>query len=131
MGALSRAFFDLPDAEKGRFRAPAVKPGLPVFRPLGAEKLGANADRKASLDWGPSLAGVGWPSPELRNAFERYYAETLRVAGSLVHSFALALGLDAHPLDRFFDDRSSSLRVIDYPAGAGGARAGARRTTGV
>ena len=130
VAARSRAFFDLPDAEKERFRAPAVTPGLPVYRPLGAERLGANADRKASLDWGPSLAGVGWPSPQLRNAYERYYAEMLRVAGSLVHSFALALGLGEHDLDGFFDYRSSSLRVIDYPAGAGGARAGAHRDYG-
>jgi isopenicillin N synthase-like dioxygenase len=130
VAACSRAFFDLPDAEKERFRAPAAAPGLPVYRPLGVEKLGANADRKASLDWGPSLEGVGWPSPELRDAYERYYAALLRVARTLVRSFALALGLDEQGLDRFFDDRSSSLRVIDYPAGAGGARAGAHRDYG-
>jgi len=108
VAARSRAFFDLPDAEKERFRAPAETRGRPVYRPLGAEKLGANADRKASLDWGPSLAGVAWPNAELRTAYERYYAELLRVAGVLVG----ALGLDAS----LFDDRSSSLRVIDYPA---------------
>jgi isopenicillin N synthase-like dioxygenase len=130
VGACSRAFFDLPDAEKERFRAPADTPGLPVYRPLGTEKLGANTDRKASLDWGPSLKGVGWPSPELRDSYERYYAEMLRVAGTLVKSFALALGLDEDRLERFFDDRSSSLRVIDYPAGAGGARAGVHRDYG-
>jgi isopenicillin N synthase-like dioxygenase len=126
----SRAFFDLPDDAKECFRRPAATLGLPVYRPLGAEKLGANADRKASLDWGPSLEGVGWPSPELRGAYERYYTEMLRVAGTLVQSFALALGLDEHALNRMFDDRSSSLRVIDYPAGAGGARAGAHRDYG-
>jgi isopenicillin N synthase-like dioxygenase len=130
VAARSRAFFDLPDAEKERFRAPAATPGLPVYRPLGAEKLGANADRKASLDWGPSLEGVGWPSPRLRDACERYYEEMLLVAGTLVRSFWLALALDEHGLDRFFDDRSSSLRVIGYPAGAGGARAGAHRDYG-
>lgn len=130
VAARSRAFFDLPDAEKERFRGPAATPGLPVYRPLGAETLGANADRKASLDWGPSLEGVGWPSPELRGAYERYYVQMLRLAATLVRSFALALGLDEHELDRFFDDRSSSLRVIDYPAGAGGARAGAHRDYG-
>lgn len=130
VAARSRAFFDLADAEKERFRAPAATPGLPVYRPLGAEKLGASADRKASLDWGPSLEGVGWPSPELRHAFEAYYAEMLRVAGGLVGSFALALGLHELGLDQFFDDRSSSLRVIDYPAGAGAARAGAHRDYG-
>jgi isopenicillin N synthase-like dioxygenase len=124
---LSRAFFDLPDAEKERFRGPAETPGLPVYRPLGAERLGANADRKASLDWGPSLDGVAWPNDALRNANERYFAEMLRVAGTLVQSFAVALGAD---LAASFDDGSSSLRVIDYPAGAGGGRAGAHRDYG-
>jgi isopenicillin N synthase-like dioxygenase len=122
VAARSRAFFDRPDAEKERFRAPAESVGQPVYRPLGAEKLGANADRKASLDWGPSLSGVAWPDDELRAAYERYYAEMLRVAGVLVD----ALGLDAS----LFDDRSSSLRVIDYPASAGGTRAGAHRDYG-
>ena len=124
VAARSRAFFELPDAEKERFRAPAESPGLPVYRPLGAEKLGATADRKASLDWGPSLPGVAWPNDELRSAYERYYAELLRVAAGIVAAFELGI-------DDLFDDRSSSLRVIDYPAGAGGARAGAHRDYGV
>jgi len=59
VAARSRAFFDRPAAEKEAFRAPAETAGLPVYRPLGAEKLGASADRKASLDWGPGLVGVG------------------------------------------------------------------------
>jgi isopenicillin N synthase-like dioxygenase len=119
----SRAFFDRPDDEKERFRGPADTEGAPVYRPLGAEKLGANADRKASLDWGPALAGVAWPDDALRSAYGRYYAEMLRVASVLVDALDPAFS----PL---FDDRSSSLRVIDYPAGAGGARAGAHRDYG-
>jgi hypothetical protein len=103
---------------------------MPVYRPLGAEKLGANADQKASLDWGPSLAGVAWPNAELRAAYERYFAEMLRVADMLVHAFALALDLAEEAFAPYFDDRSSSLRVIDYPAGATGARAGAHRDYG-
>jgi isopenicillin N synthase-like dioxygenase len=130
VAALSRGFFDRPEDEKARYREPANTPGAPVYRPLGAEKLGANADRKASLDWGPSLAGVAWPDDELRAVYERYYAEMLRVADQLVRSFALALGLDETALAPHFDDRSSSLRVIDYPAGATGARAGAHRDYG-
>lgn len=125
VAARSRAFFDRPEEEKERFRGPSESPGRPVYRPLGAEKLGANADRKASLDWGPTLAGVAWPDDGLRAAYERYYAEMLRVAGTIVD----ALGAD---LAHHFDDRSSSLRVIDYPAGGGvGARAGAHRDYGV
>jgi isopenicillin N synthase-like dioxygenase len=64
------------------------------------------------------------PSDELRSAYRRYYAELLRVAGAIIASFDLGI-------DDLFDDRSSSLRVIDYPAGAGGARAGAHRDYGV
>src|SRR5436190_14014404 len=107
----SRAFFDRPDEDKERFRGPADAEGLPIYRPLGAEKLGANADRKASLDWGPTLAGVAWPDDGLREAYQRYYAEMLRVAGVLVDAFGLGLA-------ELFDDRSSSLRVIDYPPGS-------------
>jgi isopenicillin N synthase-like dioxygenase len=129
VAARTRAFFDLPDEEKERYRAPAETRGLPVYRPLGAEKLGANADRKASLDWGPALPGVAWP-PGIREPYERYFGEMLRVADALMRSFALALGLGEDELEPFFDDRSSSLRVIDYPAGAGGARAGAHRDYG-
>ena len=68
VASVSRAFFDRPDHEKEPYRGPAETPGVPVYRPLGAEKLGANADRKASLDWGPSLPGVGWP-PGVREPF--------------------------------------------------------------
>lgn len=128
VAARSRAFFDRTDEEKERFRAPAQTPGLPVYRPLGAEKLGANPDRKASLDWGPTLAGVAWPDAELRAAYERYYDEMQRVASRLIDAFGRALDLD---LAQHFDTRSSSLRVIDYPAGSGaGARAGAHRDYG-
>jgi isopenicillin N synthase-like dioxygenase len=128
----ARAFFDLPDAEKRRLADPAATTGVPVYRPLGAEKLGSNTDQKASLDWGPSLAGVAWPKhpAQLRAAYERYFAELLGLAVTLVHAFALALDLDEDALDASFDDRSSSIRVIDYPAGAGGARAGAHRDYG-
>jgi len=129
VAARSRAFFDLPDEEKERYRAPAETLGLPVYRPIGAEKLGANADRKASLDWGPSLPGVAWPAG-LREPYERYFTEMLRVADVLTRSFALALGLEEDSLAPFSDDRSSSLRVIDYPVGIGGARAGAHRDYG-
>jgi isopenicillin N synthase-like dioxygenase len=126
----ARAFFDLAGEEKARFAGPADTPGTPVYRPLGAEKLGTSADRKASLDWGPSLAGVAWPDAGLRAAYERYFAEVLRLADVLTRSFALALGLAEDALAPYFDDRSSSIRVIDYPAGRGGARAAAHRDYG-
>jgi isopenicillin N synthase-like dioxygenase len=151
----ARAFFDRPAEEKERLAAPRDVPGggaprsdtpgggdvdpvflhvptpaMPVYRPLGAEKLGANADQKASLDWGPSLAGVAWPEGGLRAAYERYFAEMLGLADTLTRSFSLALGLAEEALAPHFDDQSSSIRVIDYPAGHGGARAGAHHDYG-
>ena len=127
----SRRFFDRPEDEKERFRAPATEQGMPVYRPVGAERLGGSADRKASLDWGPSLAGVAWPADDLRQAYERYYRELLRVADVLVQTFAVGIGLPRDGLAAFFDDRSSSMRVIDYPAGGdAGERAAAHRDYG-
>jgi isopenicillin N synthase-like dioxygenase len=132
LAARARAFFDLPDAEKQRLVAPAETPGAPVYRPVGAERLGGDGDVKASLDWGPSLAGVAWPERPagLRESYERSFAELLALAGVLVRSFALALGLAEYALDKNFDDCSSSLRVTDYPAGFSGSRAAAHRDYG-
>ena len=64
----SRRFFDQAPAAKERFAGPGTVVGLPVYRPLRSERLGAtgdgvdHADLKESLDWGPSLAGVDWPN---------------------------------------------------------------------
>ncbi len=131
---VSRDFFDLPEDEKRLLAAPAAAPGVPVYRPLGFERLGSRqADRKESLDYGPTLDGVAWPERPagLRAAYERYYAELLRLAGTIVRSFAVALGLGEDGLDPYFDDRSSSIRVIDYPAiDAASPRAGAHRDYG-
>jgi isopenicillin N synthase-like dioxygenase len=136
----SRSFFDLPAGEKTRFAAPAGTEGVPVYRPLRSESLGATgdglpaADLKESLDWGPTLEGVGWP-PGLEPAYARYLEEMHRLARALRTTIARAL---RHPDDWFeprFDERSSSLRVINYPdpdepPAEGQLRAGAHRDYG-
>jgi isopenicillin N synthase-like dioxygenase len=136
----SRAFFDLPAEEKHAFAGPAGAPGLPVYRPLSSESLGATgggrpaADLKESLDWGPELVGVGWPSG-LREPYERYLAEMHRLARTLRGVIARALGHDDDWFETRFDDRASSLRVINYPEpnaqpADGQLRAGAHRDYG-
>ena len=140
----SRRFFDHPDDEKRRL-APAkeLAPGLPVYRPLGGESLGATAgaktaaDLKESLDWGPELPGVAWPEEPaaLRPAWEAYYAVMVALAETLVRAFALALELPEDTFVPYFDERSSSMRVINYPApdvepAPGQLRAGAHRDYG-
>ena len=140
IAAPSRAFFDLPDEEKRRYGDGPLTPGLPVYRPLRSEALAATggdaapADLKQSLDWGPTLPGVGWP-PGLEAPYRAYLAEMHRVARRLRRLFALALGRDADWFEPYADEESSSLRVIDYPEAGGGhpegqLRAGAHRDYG-
>lgn len=140
VSARSREFFDLSADEKAAFAAPAGAPGLPVYRPLRSESLGATgdgvaaADLKESLDWGPELEGVGWPAG-LQRPYELYLAEMHRLARTLRGVIARALGRDDDWLEGRFDDRASSLRVINYPEpdappAEGQLRAGAHRDYG-
>jgi isopenicillin N synthase-like dioxygenase len=140
VAARSQAFFDQPPADKSLFAGDALTPGLPVYRPLRSERLGATgdgnsaADLKESLDWGPALDGVGWPAG-LEEPYTRYLAAMHGLARQLRGVIARALG---HPTDWFeprFDEQSSSLRVINYPEPdspleEGQLRAGAHRDYG-
>jgi isopenicillin N synthase-like dioxygenase len=122
MEELSRAFFDRPAAEK-RAVAGGTTPGLPVYRPLRTESLGAAAgtaappDLKESLDWGPAVPGSGWPARpvDLRETWEAYFASMSALGGRLRRLFALALGLDEDWFEEAFQGHSSSLRAINYP----------------
>lgn len=140
MADRSRAFFDLPREEKERYAAPAESPGLPVYRPLRSESLGAtgggapSADLKESLDWGPTLDGVAWP-PGLEELYVRYLDAMHGLARTLRCTIARALGEADDHFEHRFDDRSSSLRVINYPEpdappNPGQLRAGAHRDYG-
>ena len=121
--AASRAFFDLPDAEKHALSEGEPRPGLPAYRPLRSESLAASLGRKApgdlkeSLDWGPAVPGYGWPArpPELRGLFEEYFEAVGRLGERLRRLFALALGLPEDWFEDAFRGHSSSVRVINYP----------------
>ena len=137
---VSRRFFDQAPEEKERFAGPGTVPGLPVYRPLRSERLGATgdgtpaADLKESLDWGPSLDGVDWP-PGLQRPYVTYLSHMHRLARRLRGTIALALGRDEDAFEERFDDQSSSLRVINYPdpdeeTVPGQLRAGAHRDYG-
>jgi isopenicillin N synthase-like dioxygenase len=140
VATVSRRFFDqMPDA-KARFAGPGSIAGLPVYRPLRSERLGAtgdggdHADLKESLDWGPSLAGVDWPAG-LQRPYVTYLREMHRLARVLRGVIAQALGRPESWFEDRFDELSSSLRVINYPEPdatpeAGQLRAGAHRDYG-
>jgi isopenicillin N synthase-like dioxygenase len=136
----SRRFFDQDTSAKERFAGPGAVVGLPVYRPLRSERLGAtgygvgHADLKESLDWGPSLAGVDWPAG-LQRPYVTYLQEMHRLARRLRRVIAQALGHSQNWFEGRFDELSSSLRVINYPEpdaapAPGQLRAGAHRDYG-
>jgi isopenicillin N synthase-like dioxygenase len=131
--AVARTFFDLPDAEKRTLAEGDPTPGLPAYRPLRSESLAASLGRKTpgdlkeSLDWGPAVPGHGWPSPELRAAFEEYFAVVSGLGERLRRLFALALDLPEDWFENAFRGHSSSMRVINYPAPEGDAEPGQLR----
>lgn len=141
--AVSRAFFDLPREEKLRLSAGELRPDRAVYRPVESESLGATSggasrgDLKESLDYGPTLPGAGWPPrpPGLEAAYRRYLAAMNELGGRLRRACARALGHDDEFFEPMFDERASSLRVINYPAletqpAQGQLRAGAHRDYG-
>jgi isopenicillin N synthase-like dioxygenase len=140
VAAVSKRFFDSPAEEKERFAGAAAGMGLPVYRPLRSERLGATgdgtnaADLKESLDWGPSLEGVDWP-PGLQRPYLTYLSQMHALARSLRVVIARALGHREDWFEDRFDDTSSTLRVINYPdpdgeLPPGQLRAGAHRDYG-
>jgi isopenicillin N synthase-like dioxygenase len=143
VASLSREFFDLPSEEKLRFRDGELQPDRPIYRPLRSESLGATSgdtrhrDLKESLDYGPTLPGAGWPDqpPGLERTLRAYLSAMNVLGARLRRVFALALGHDAGFFEPLFDDRASSLRVINYPEveslpDDGQLRAGAHRDYG-
>ena len=141
--AVSRAFFDLPLEEKLQLRDGELQPDRPVYRPVKSESLGAttggrrHGDLKESLDYGPALPGVGWPDRPhgLENVYRRYLMAMNDLGSRLRRVCARALGHEDDFFEPLFDDRASSLRVINYPAlesapERGQLRAGAHRDYG-
>jgi isopenicillin N synthase-like dioxygenase len=141
--ALCRAFFDLPLEEKLGLRDGELRPDRPIYRPVKSESLGATAgarsrgDLKESLDYGPTLPGVGWPArpPGIERALRGYLAAMNELGGRLRRILARALGNDEDFFEPLFDDQASSLRVINYPEldsrpDEGELRAGAHRDYG-
>jgi len=133
--AAAGAFFDLSDPEKDALADGEPTPGLPAYRPLRSESLAASLGQKApgdlkeSLDWGPAVAGFGWPErqPELRAAFEEYFATLSELGRRLRGLFARALGLPDDWFDDAFRGHSTSMRAVNYPPPPGEVEPGQLR----
>jgi isopenicillin N synthase-like dioxygenase len=134
-GRVARTFFDLPDGEKRTLAEGDLQAGLPAYRPLRSESLAASlghktpGDLKESLDWGPEVPGFGWPTqpPELRDAFQEYFAAVSGLGERLRRLFALALGLQEDWFEPAFRGHSSSMRVVNYPPPEGEVEPGQLR----
>jgi isopenicillin N synthase-like dioxygenase len=140
MRAVSRAFFDLPLAEKARVARPA-KDVARGYIALDEESLARSRDPGAyGSDLNESLV-IGqvdpppaeyanataagrhfapnlWPErpPELRETWAAYYRTMGSLAATLMRIFALALDLPEAFFDASIDKHISRLRVRNYPA---------------
>ena len=139
--AMTKAFFDLPEADKRRYHQ-AGGGGARGYTPFGIEiAKGANEnDLKEFWHVGRELpaghrfrelmADNVWPdAPEgFRETFLELFAAFDRTGDRLLSAIALYLGLDEHWFDPAVDNGNSVLRLLHYPpvsADAPGVRAGA------
>lgn len=133
----ARRFFDLPLHD--RMAAARPTPGHAYgYIPMEVETLTRSmgetsaADLKATFNAGPidlpditpadpgeawAFAATPWPPamPELRAAFEPYFAAMLDLATRMMRHFAVALDLPHDTFDAAIDRSPSALRALDYP----------------
>jgi isopenicillin N synthase-like dioxygenase len=139
MDAVTRAFFDLPAADKlaVRCEVPAESRG---YMPAGSRALARSLGEDTPPDlveyfsvgrpdvpagdpyFEPANAGVNfrpnrWPAlpPDFREIWTAYYRELERLAGELMQVFALALGLERTWFDDRIDKHISNLFANHYP----------------
>jgi isopenicillin N synthase-like dioxygenase len=140
MRKVSRAFFDLPTAEKTRVARPAVDV-LRGYIGLNEESLARSRDRyntssdlnesfmigpvdTPAADYafapaaGKHFAANIWPEAPagLRSTWTDYYRAMGELAQTLMRIFAVGLGLEETFFDSKIDRHISRLRVRNYPA---------------
>ena len=123
MGAVSRAFFDLPDAVKAVHRHPDRGAR---YVPLCSESVAASLDLVTPPDLKEAysvyrLDPQDWPAEPaaMRATWQEYYRALAELAGRVMRIFALALDLDEHWFDDKIDHADASLWVSNYPAQLG------------
>ncbi|HTV71595.1 MAG TPA: 2OG-Fe(II) oxygenase family protein [Rhizobiaceae bacterium] len=133
----ARAFFDLPQAEKDKVRAPF--PGYPYgYLGQGTEALAKSKgnetppDLKESFNGGPLAVPGGLNDPEALafcyaetiwptqpdgfvDAWKAYYTALEDLAKRVMRVFAVALELPERFFDPMLDKPISALRALNYP----------------
>jgi isopenicillin N synthase-like dioxygenase len=122
----AQTFFALPTAEKMRWYI-GLSPNHRGYVPEGEETFAAGTyDRKEAFDLcyelpaldpsAPTLGPNVWPDlPGFEPAVRAYYQAAFALGHTLLHGFALALGLPEAYFDRFVTQPPSQLRLIHYP----------------
>jgi isopenicillin N synthase-like dioxygenase len=141
--AQSRAFFDLPDAEKARIAMPRGGRAWRGWFPVGGELTSGRPDRKEGIYFGAELgpdhprvaAGVPLHGPNLfpgrpaglRDTVLGYMAAMTHLGHVLAEAVARALGLDADWFATHLTaDPTVLFRIFHYPPAppAGGVDSG-------
>jgi isopenicillin N synthase-like dioxygenase len=134
---MSKAFFALPEPEKLKLRIDRNFRGyLPfagstivtssvakVAKPNQSESIffmhEVAPEDPDALANNPLQGPNQWPDevtlPGFRSVIDRYVAEMSDLARRLVHAIALAIGLPADSMDRFFAKPMTFLRLLHYP----------------
>jgi len=138
LSATAKAFFDMPDADKQRFKNPrgSISRG---YVGVGQENLGRTLNGAALIDIKEQFAFGRFDVPDTpyhrqpwgATAFEPnilpdrpsgfdhttrlYYRSMEDLSRSLLQIFAGALGVERHFFTEFFDKHTSVMRIINYP----------------
>ncbi|MDB5429644.1 MAG: iron oxidase [Caulobacter sp.] len=131
LDAQSRAFFALPDAEKGAIPMSAGGPAWRGWFPVGGELTSGKPDLKEGLylgeELGPDDARVRagwplhganlWPPGPLKQTVLDYMAATTRAGQAVLEGIALSLDLPAgYFRDRYTAKPTILFRIFHYPA---------------
>jgi isopenicillin N synthase-like dioxygenase len=124
--AQAKTFFALPLEEKMRWYI-GLSPNHRGYVPEGEETFaGGTFDRKEAFDLSfelptldpaaPTLGPNVWPDlPGFQPAVSAYYDAAFAIGRTLLHGFALALGLEETYFDHLVTQPPSQLRLVHYP----------------
>ena len=126
--ALTKAFFDLPEAEKRSYFDPAIS-GARGYTPFGTEiAKGAKLhdlkefwhvgrDVPADSPLTSSMPPNVWPAhpEEFKDVFEELYRQFDATGAVILRRIAVFLGLDERWFDAGIDQGNSVMRLLHYP----------------